>query len=602
MSWNPWSSVSHGRAGPRTSVTAVPIGGDRFAVFVADPGGGVFTASGNAQSGWSQFSSVSEGNAGPGTSVTAVPIGGGRIALFVADRGGGVFTTSGDSSSPIKHVFVLMLENRSFDHVLGFSGITGTDAATGQPTTIDGLKGTESNSFAGRTHTVSTGATDRMDPGPGHDFLPVLEQLCGRVAKENYKSGDAYPRIDNSGYVSQYAQRKDANDRPVDAESVGNVMKCFSPDQLPVLNALAREFVVCDHWFSSMPGPTEPNRMFMYAATSGTFDDSPDPEEIIEAVLKPGGGFKFKHGTVFKQLEKAGVKYRIYAGDPFPTAAELDGVSVLFDVKEFEDFAKDLRDPSFDAGYVHIEPNYDAIGGFGGGDFGEGNSQHPIGSVAAGERLIKATYEAIRRSPVWEKSLLIITWDEHGGFYDHVIPGRAETTGERGHKHGFTFGQLGPRVPAVVVSPLIPRNLIEHRTFDHTAIPATLSRVFGLPSLGTRDGISGGVDHLATLVARTDAPMQLPDVATAGLAPSAPSSGTAPRRPAALVSDEPDGLLAAQLHSAVVQHLQVAPAEQRAAILARVRLIRTHADAFAYLKEVEQLVHAKRVQAGLVHA
>ena len=114
------------------------IAGGRFALFVADRDGGVFTTSGNAEQGWHPWTSVSEGQAGSGTSVTAVPIAGGRFALFAADPGGGVFTASGDSSSPIKHVFVLMLENRSFDHMLGFSGITGTDAKTGKPTIIDG--------------------------------------------------------------------------------------------------------------------------------------------------------------------------------------------------------------------------------------------------------------------------------------------------------------------------------------------------------------------------------------------------------------------------------------------------------------------------------
>jgi phospholipase C len=340
--------------------------------------------------------------------------------------------------------------------------------------------------------------------------------------------------------------------------------------------------------------------MFAHAATCGVFDDSPTWTEMVDAATRPGGGFEFKHGTVFKLLERAGVKWRVYFDDhlsvDFADVAQLDGVSLVFDIRDFGDFAKDLRDPSFDAGYVFIEPSYDILDGF-----KDGNSQHPSGSVAAGERFIKATYEAIRSSPLWEKSVLIITWDEHGGFYDHVVPESAASTGERGREHGFTFGQLGPRVPAVVVSPLIRRNLIEHRSFDHTAIPETVRRVFNLPSFGTRGGLSGGVDQLAALrTARTDAPLTLPNVALAGVAPSSltpPLPKTAARRPGALIAADPDGNKAALLHAAVVQHLQVAPSAQRDAILARVRRLRTHADAFAYLKEVEQLVRAKRVQA-----
>ncbi|MEH2560177.1 hypothetical protein V1286_007706 [Bradyrhizobium algeriense] len=419
--------------------------------------------------------------------------------------------------------------------------------------------------------------------------------LTSAIARE-------YPPINCSGYASSYAKRKEEFlplfDGPrVGPEGAGNVMKCFTPDQLPVLNALAREFVVCDRWFSSLPGPTEPNRMFMYAETSGDFDCNMGDFERPSQVVIPDGGLKFPRGTVFGLLKQAGVKYRIYGGDSFPTAAWLDGVSVVYDIKDFEDFAEDVNDPSFDAGYVHIEPDYDAIFGFRGG-----NSQHPhgSGSVAAGERLIKAVYEAVRSSPVWEKSLLIITWDEHGGFYDHVIPPSAQGTGERGRERGFTFDQLGPRVPAVVVSPLIPRNLIDHRVYDHTAIPATLRRVFALPSLGGRDGITGGVDHLAGSVARTDAPMRLPNAAIIG-AP-APAPRNAPPHPTALISKDLEGVAASTLNSALVQHLEVTPPEQHAVIRARVKLIRTHADAFAYLEEVKRLVDAKRVEAGLVHA
>src|SRR5262245_56179973 len=141
-------------------------------------------------------------------------------------------------------------------------------------------------------------------------------------------------------------------------------MRCFAPDKLPVLNALAREFVVCDRWFSSMPGPTEPNRMFAHAATCGKFDESPTDAEILVAIGTPGGGFKFKQGTVYDLLKKRDVKYRIYANDRFRVAAELDGVSVASDIREFEDLAEDLKDPSFDAGYVHIEPSYDVLDDF----------------------------------------------------------------------------------------------------------------------------------------------------------------------------------------------------------------------------------------------
>lgn len=149
--------------------------------------------------------------------------------------------------SQVQHVFVLMLENRSFDHLLGFSAVTGTDAATGQPTSIDGLAGTESNLYNGQPYSVEPGADFAMPCDPNHEFDHVLEQLCGAGA--TYPKGGAYPAINDSGFVSSYVASGGGSDP-------GEVMKCFGAAQLPIVTALAREFVVCDNWHASIPGPT----------------------------------------------------------------------------------------------------------------------------------------------------------------------------------------------------------------------------------------------------------------------------------------------------------------------------------------------------------
>ena len=167
--------------------------------------------------------------------------------------------------SGIKHVFVLMLENRSFDHLLGFSGITGIDAETEKRTAIDGLTGSETNPYNGVDYAVVRGAPDRAPHDPSHNFVGTLQQLCGVEAR--YVSGQPYPAITNLGFASQYA--KAHPDEP------DGSMRCFTPDQVPVLTALASEFAVCDHWFGSMPGPTEPNRFFVHAGTAGHFDVKP---------------------------------------------------------------------------------------------------------------------------------------------------------------------------------------------------------------------------------------------------------------------------------------------------------------------------------------
>jgi phospholipase C len=489
------------------------------------------------------------------------------------------------SALGIEHVFVLMLENRSFDHMLGFSGISGMDAETGQVTAVRGLNGTESNSFAGETYRVSPGADFIMPTDPGHEFQNVLHQLCGPAA--TYKPGGQYPPIDVSGYVASYVGSG--------GKDPGEIMRCYRPDQLPVLNALAREFVVCDNWHASMPGPTWPNRMFVHAASSGGLDHSPTVLEIAqwEAI----SGFRFANGTVFDRLQRHGVRRRIYGGDDFPMVAALKGIGVG-DIRHYDLFATDLAQARYTDQYVFIEPSYDVFHEYQGG-----TSQHPRGDVTRGEALIKATYEAIRNSPAWENSLLIITWDEHGGFYDHVHPDGARAPGDTDpgdphNQNGFTFTQYGPRVPAIVISPRIPKNVVDHRLYDHASISATLAMLFDMNPLTARDANANHLDALITLKApRDDAPERLPMPANSGTLPTAaaiagPSTST--ERPNETVNS---GNVPAIIHAAMQQDIAASP-EDRQAIVARVASIRTREEARKYMREVKNKVLPLRSEAA----
>lgn len=483
-------------------------------------------------------------------------------------------------SSQIQHVFVLMLENRSFDHMLGFSGLTGTDASTGIATKINGLSGTESNTFNSQTFPVSRGAPDRMPADPGHEFSNVLLQLCGKGA--SYPRGGIYPAINNSGYVASYVGSGGGS-------SPGVLMHCYSPTQIPVLHALATEFVVCDNWHASMPGPTWPNRMFVHAASSGGLDHSPSIAEIAE--WETLDGFTFENGTIFDALQKKGITRRLYGGDDFPMVSALKGIH-LDDIRHYSQFASDLSQATYPFAYVFIEPSYDVAN-----DYRSGSSQHPLADVNRGEALIKSTYEAIRSSTFWETSLLLITWDEHGGFYDHVIPQDAVAPGDTGldsshNRNGFTFEKYGPRVPALVISPLIPRNLIDHRLYDHASVPATVEGLFGLNPLTKRDAAASPLTSLLTLPEpRKDAPTVLPPVASAGAAPldaemadAAASSVSRPDDPA----DE--GNLAGIVQAALRQDLAVSPPAERPAIIARVRSIKKRSEAIQYLNDVRRKV------------
>ena len=494
----------------------------------------------------------------------------------------------------IRHVFVLMLENRAFDHMLGFSSIGGTDSVSGTRTQINGLDLTDlpTNTFNGRSFPAERPADYAMSVDPGHEFLNVLVQLCGEGTV--YPPDGAYPGINNSGFVASYAASGGQR-------NPGEIMKCFGPDQLPVLNALAREFVICDNWYASMLGPTWPNRFFVHAASSGGLDHSPSTQEIVEWEMVHG--FAFANGTIFDQLNTRKVRWRVYAGDYFPVVGGLKGIHPT-DIHLYRNFLQDIAQPDYPISYTFIEPSYNVIS-----DYKCSTSQHPLDDVTRGEALIKSTYEAIRNSPLWNSSLLIITWDEHGGFYDHVAPREAvppsDAVLDPDHsQYGFTFEQYGVRVPAVIVSPLIPRNLVDHRIYDHASIPATLETCFGVNSMTRRDASANNLLPLVSLSSpRSDAPTVLPAPAESGVGGCAPLSFSGATIPEELTTALPvsrpqdsvnSGNLPGMLHSALRRDLFLSAPAQRDEIIAQFALITTRAQAAQYLDRVRQKQRAAR--------
>jgi hypothetical protein len=339
-----------------------------------------------------------------------------------------------------------------------------------------------------------------------------LVSLCGEGAVYTPALG-GYPAINNSGFIQNYLDGG--------SSTPDRIMHCFDPKQLPVLNALAREFAICDRWFSSLPGPTWPNRFFQLAATSGGLDDSPSSLDVVSSTTV--AGYEFENGNIFDLLDANCVDWTIFEGDDFPVSFSLKGMNLnLLEgrFKGFDDFATELAKPTFGSKFVFIEPKYGAHGfdATGPGDFSCGNSMHPLDDVTRGEALIKKVYETIRNSPHWEKSLLIVTFDEHGGFYDHVAPCAAVPPGDlqtASYVHNnFKFDQLGVRVPALVISPFTPRGVIDHTVYDHTSMLATVERLFGLGAMTNRDSAAKDVRGLLSLAApRTDCPTMLPPVA-----------------------------------------------------------------------------------------
>jgi len=364
----------------------------------------------------------------------------------------------------IQHIFVLMLENRSFNHFLGFCGIEG----------VEGAATTMSNPDKHASPApLSCDAPDWPTADPNHEYCDVQLQIFGNRT----------PAADAPSTMQGFVKSCD-----------NSVMKCFTPQTLPILNQLAREFTICDHWFSPMPGPTWPNRFFVHAASSGGLDNSPsDAHSAIAATFPGWWGFEFQNGTIYDRLNAADLPWRVYHGDCFPQVLAIKDLVRTFvnHSGEFDTIIPDHPDDPFktdlmskesryNAAYTFIEPNYGLLS-----KGKEGNSQHAMGSASAGEAFIKYVYETIRNSPIWEQSVLVVTYDEHGGFFDHVAPCPCEPPGDNPVNHeqaqypkNCAFDHYGVRVPAVIVSPWIRQGRAWHTPTDHTTIIRTIRDIF----------------------------------------------------------------------------------------------------------------------------
>jgi len=505
------------------------------------------------------------------------------------------------NESNVKHVFVLMLENRSFDGLLGFSGITATDVVSKKRRTIP--QPTGEYYYGGQNWPVTSPGINPMPLDPGHEFPDTLEQLCGQGA--TYPSGGPYPPITNSGFVSNYALNGGGK---VSGSKLGDPLCCFSKTQVPVITALAEAFCICDGWCSSMPGPTWPNRLFVHAASSGGLDHSPSAVDIAYYMAF---GYSFENGTIFDRLEQMNLPWRIYEGDSWPLSFALKNMTKYWleggHFEFFDKFASDVQSTSspYAPVYTFIEPSYGAITS----NFTCGTSQHPLDDIARGEWLIKCTYEAIRNSPVWDTSLLIVTWDEHGGFFDHVAPpGTAMPPGDKptwpnNNQSGFTFSQYGVRVPTLVVSPYILPNAIDGRLYDHTTVLATLEKIFGIEPLTARDRSASDLTSLLNTVSTT-APTKLPEPAPQVSLPGCQqfsSCGDLPKARVAytiagIAPDDHamDGNLPGFVHVALQRDLAISDESVKTERIARAQAVTTRAEARQYLLEVAQRLQSYR--------
>jgi phospholipase C len=396
--------------------------------------------------------------------------------------------------SSIQHIVQLMLENRSFDHMLGFlyqgktgpngvpfEGLTGTESnldATGSPVSVYQINASSANAYY----------TPGADPGEG--YANTNSQLFGTGSAPNP------PVATNTGFVTNFAAAitwDGQNNRTVLSGTVASeIMGVFPPSALPVLSGLASGFAVCDHWFSSVPTETFPNRAFACAGTSqGHMSDSTSSYTVQ---------------SIFGLMTAHGLTWKIYGYDAEPlTRANYPDTQSAPDTNfgEFKNFQADCAAGTL-AQYSFLEPSWGSTG----------NSQHPNYDVALGEALIQQVYEAVRSGPGWDQTLLIITYDEHGGLYDHVSPPTNAVAPDNSvGEFGFDFTRFGVRVPAVLVSPLIAAGTIFNvaagsTPIDHTSVLKTIEVRWGLPALTKRDAAAPDLGDVLTLTTpRTDDPL-----------------------------------------------------------------------------------------------
>ena len=379
----------------------------------------------------------------------------------------------------INHIVFLLLENQSFDRILGcfrevYPELDGVSPPGASPHTNRDDKGVLFSQRPTRTKQV--------DPDPKHEARFVLEQISAQ----------------NSGFVLDFAK----NYPDSTAEQRHEIMGYYPLDFLPGLHALAREFTICDNWFSSLPGPTWPNRFF---ALTGTCNGQAlMPEGWKDPRLATY--FDQTQDTIFDRLTEAGVRWHVYYYD-FPSSLLLTHQHKpenLIHYHTIDKFFQDCRDEEQFPQFAFIEPKY----------FGEDqNDDHPPHNIFKGEKLAADLYNGIRSNPsLWNSSLFVVAFDEHGGFYDHVSPPSAIPPDDIPAKIDakdpsvlFRFDRLGVRVPALLISPWVGKG-VEKTQFDHTSLLKLLTEKWTLGSLGRRTADAQSLSAALRSNLRTNTP------------------------------------------------------------------------------------------------
>jgi phospholipase C len=375
-----------------------------------------------------------------------------------------------DNLNKIEHIVVLMMENRSFDHMLGYLTLE-----NGR-TDVDGLTKEMNNTYKGIDYFPKRRAQTAFlkDQDPCHAGKCVAEQLSNN----------------NGGFVSNYALNY-----PKDLE-IDLVMNYYSGATIRVYDQLVKDSCICDRWFCSVDGATWPNRLYSVTGQSGGTKDNkkiplydlPSFVRYLSAGKIPWRWYAHRSPATLRLIDSQYRNILHLKSDHFSffdRRSEFGGNSFLEDAAQGKLAAVSWIDPDFGDPLTQSHKNE--------------NDDHPPVDIMAGQQLVLKLYNAVVSSPQWDRTLLVVVYDEHGGLYDHVSPPTAEDDRPK-------FRRYGVRVPSFIISPWVEANIVSHVVFDHTSIIKTILLKFcrrkdgSIPDMGAR---VTHANHLGALLTRT---------------------------------------------------------------------------------------------------
>jgi phospholipase C len=403
-------------------------------------------------------------------------------------------------ATQVNHIVFLMMENRSFDHMLGYRALKGHD--------VRGLAGNEQNSIpdGNRPYKVKHLTQTKGIPSPCHEFHCVEEQVAEGAM---------------TGFATNYSRRSSVTDP-------GLAMGYYTEAELPMYEFAANNFAICDAWYASHPGPTWPNRFCSTVGATPEIDNFDISDDRI--------GY-FNGTSIFDVLSRFGVDWCVAEGNiAFARMFDryrLDIRNVIPFRDDFNQGIADTWESRVRAGrlpavsyieprYIDVPPSFDA------------NDDLPPTDVCFGQQLVARIYNLLKDAPTWSGTLFVVTYDEHGGFFDHVPPPGtppADDPSPQPKVHPDGADHLGVRVPALVISPWVDAGGVITTVLDHTSIIKTILQRFAPAEhadgalFGPRTEAANGLLDELRATPRTDKPVApqvtcIPDVHARGPASS----------------------------------------------------------------------------------